>query len=233
MKFSSLLKLGAAALCLNYSAVFASGMVPEAPITVIDQAIGEATMNVLNTDSTPLLLVTNLQNIDDDNITNLLSLTPPAARVEPGKKQLVRFIMTEKTPLKTEHLGRVTFEGIPPQNKGENVVRMSIRQNLPVLIRPAGVPKDETPWKRLTWKQKGNQLIAVNDSPYVIRFSPEVTTLPDNARWTMPLTYILPGKSASFTLEKGKSASSAISVRIIPTNTWGFSEKAYDAPVAR
>ncbi|MBB1202750.1 fimbrial protein [Enterobacteriaceae bacterium 89] len=233
MKRSSLFAFGAVALCFSSSAALASGMVPESPVAIIDQADGEGSMNVLNTDGTPLLLVTNLLNIDNDNITKLVSVTPPAARVEPGKKQLVRFIMTEKTPLKTEHLGRVTFEGIPPQNKGENVVRMSIRQNLPVLIRPAGLVKDATPWTHLSWKMNGSQLTAQNDSPYVVRFSPEVTTLPDNATWSMPETYILPGKTATFSLTKGKTSGAATQVRIIPTNTWGFSEKSYDAQVAR
>lgn len=232
MKISSLFKLVAAALTFNISFIHAAGMVPEVPVAIIEQAEGESTMNVLNTDNTPLLLISNLMNIDGDNITDLLTVTPPAARVEPGKKQLVRFIMTEKTPLITEHLGRVTFEGIPPQNKGESQVRVSIRQNLPLLIRPAGLAKDDAPWKRLAWKQSGNSLTAVNDSPYVVRFSSQVTTLPDNVKWDMPLTYILPGKSASFSVEKGKKPGTAISVRIIPTNVWGFSEKAYDASVA-
>jgi P pilus assembly chaperone PapD len=233
MKLPSLFNFGAVALCLSSSAALATGMVPQLPVAIIDQAEGESSMNVLNTDNTPLLLVTGLLNIEDDNITSLVTVTPPAARVEAGKKQLVRFIMTEKTPLKTEHLGRVTFEGVPPQNKGENQVRMSIRQNLPVLIRPAGLAKDEAPWKRLTWKQVGNQLTAVNDSPYVVRFSPQVTTLPDNSTWTMPRTYILPGKSASFTLDKGQKGGTATSIRIIPTNVWGFSEKPYDAQLVK
>jgi len=233
MSFSALFKMGAISISLISSTALATGMVPEKPIAVIDQAEGEASMNVVNTDNIPLLLVTNLINIDNDNITSLLSVTPPAARVEPGKKQLVRFIITEKAPLKTEHLGRVAFEGIPPQNKGESQVRMSIRQNLPVLIRPAGLTKDEAPWKHLIWKQNGGELTVANNSPYVVRFSSQVTTLPDNVKWDMPLTYILPGKSASFTPEKGKLLKSATGVRIIPTNTWGFSEKAYTAPVVR
>nr|WP_234472829.1 fimbria/pilus periplasmic chaperone [Pantoea sp. S61] len=96
MKVSFIFYLGALALFISTSSVLASGMVPELPVAIIDQAEGESSISVLNTDSTPLLLVTDLQNIENDNITNLLSVTPPAARVEAGKKQLVRFIMTEK-----------------------------------------------------------------------------------------------------------------------------------------
>lgn len=227
------LTAGATALILSISTAWASGMVPETSIVIVEQADGEGAINVLNTDKTPLLLITSVLNVEDDNITPLLAVTPPAARVEPGKNQRVRFILTDKTPLKTERLGRVTFEGVPPQKKGGNQVNMSIRQNLPLLIRPASLVKDESPWKRLVWKQNGNKLTVSNDSPYVVRLNQSVTTQPNNITWTLPQTYILPGKSYTVSPDGGKTADTASTVRIAPATTWGFSDKPYDAPVTR
>lgn len=233
MKLITLSKLIAATLFLSASSVQATGMVPETSVVIIDQGDGEGAINVKNTDDSPALLITTLQNIVDDKITNLLSVTPPAARVEPGKNQRVRFILIDKTPLKTERLGRVIFEGVPPQKKDENVVRVNIRQNLPLLIRPAGLAKDEAPWKRLTWKQVGNQLTVSNDSPYVVRLGQGVQTLPDNVSWTLPQSYVLPGQKITISPDKEKQPGVVSRVRISPATTWGYSAGTFDAPVSR
>lgn len=233
MKFSSLIKGGAAALYLSTSASWATGMVPETSVVIVEQKDGEGAINVKNTDVNPVLLVTTLKNIKDDNVTSLLSVTPPAARVDSNKNQRVRFIMTDKTPLKTERLGRVIFEGVPPQKKGENVVRMTVRQNLPVLIRPAELPRDDAPWKRLVWKHNGNQLTVSNDSPYVVRLNQAVQTLPDNVTWSLPESYILPGQHLTLKPDEGKKSSTANSVRLAPATTWGYAVKSYDALIVR
>lgn len=233
MKNILLIRFTAIALFLAPFAALANGMIPETSVVIVDQADGEGSINLKNSDDSPSLLITTLQNIADDKITDLLSVTPPAARVEPGKSQRVRFILIDKTPLKTERLGRVIFEGVPPQKKGESRVQMNIRQNLPLLIRPAGLAKDEAPWKRLVWKQEGNQLTVSNDSPYVVRLGQGIQTLPDNVSWTLPQTYVLPGQKFAIKPDNNKQVSSAASVRISPATTWGYSVATYDAPITR
>ncbi|NIG74716.1 fimbria/pilus periplasmic chaperone [Klebsiella sp. Ap-873] len=233
MKLTSLFTSISAVLLICTASVQAVGMIPETSIVIIEQADGEGAINVKNSDDSPALLITTLQNIADDKITHLLSVTPPAARVEPGKNQRVRFILIDKTPLKTERLGRVIFEGIPPQKKDENVVRVNIRQNLPLLIRPAGLAKDDAPWKRLTWTQTGNKLTVSNDSPYVVRLGQGVQTLPDNVSWTLPQSYVLPGQKLIISPDKDKQPGVASSVRISPATTWGYSAGTFDAPVNR
>ncbi|TNV09883.1 fimbrial protein, partial [Buttiauxella sp. B2] len=163
MKLLSGIKTGAAALVLVSAFSHATGMVPETSVVVVEASDGEGAINITNTDNYPVLMLTTLQDIPEDK-TPLLTITPPAARVEAGKTQRVRFILTDKTPLKTERLKRVIFEGVPPQVKGKNQVRMTVRQNLPVLIRPAGLARDEAPWKLLVWKQSGNTLTVTNPS---------------------------------------------------------------------
>ena len=231
MKLTSFIKTGAAALMLASGLSHATGMVPETSVVIVEQSDGEGSVNVTNTDSYPVVMLTALQNIPEDK-TNYLTVTPPTARVEAGKAQRVRFLLTDKTPLTTEKLMRVTFEGVPPQKKDQNIVRMGFRQNLPVLIRPAGLAKDEAPWKRLVWKQSGTTLTVSNPSPYVVRMGQGVQTLPDNATWTMNSTYVLPGETRTLTLdEKSKKPGSATQVRIAPATTWGYSVANYDAPL--
>lgn len=210
----------------------ATGVLPDSSVVIIEERDGEGALNIKNTDEFPVLLLTTLQNIPDDQQT-LLTVTPPAARVEPGKTQRVRFMLTSSEPLKTERLKRVTVEGIPPQEKGKSEVRMTVRQNLPVIIRPAGLEKDLSPWKRLSWQLSGNTLMVKNDSPYVVRLAQAVQTLPDKTVWQLPNSYVLPGQQFTLQPEGGKKVSNAAQVRISPATTWGFSVDTYDAPLTR
>lgn len=232
MKYSSFFKAGAAVLCLASTGAHATGAVPETSVVIVEQDDGEGAINVLNTDAFPVLLLTTLIDIPDDP-ENLLIITPPAARVEPGKTQRVRFIMTSKEPLKTERLKRVTFDGVPPQQKGKSEVRTTVRQNLPVIIRPAGLERDLTPWKHLTWTLKDNSLTVNNPSPYVVRLGQGVQTLPDNTSWILPNAYVLPGQTLTVTPENGKKTGTAQQVRISPATTWGYTVDTYDATLSQ
>jgi P pilus assembly chaperone PapD len=237
MKTLSLFKASTLALMLVSEVASAAGMIPETSVVIVEQSDGEGSINVKNTDKSPLLLLTAIEDIKEDT-DQLLIVTPPAARVEPGKSQRVRFILSDQTQLQTERLKRVTFEGVPPQQKGKNMVQVNIRQNLPVLIRPIGLEADPSPWKRLTWKKDGDKLVVHNPSPYVVRMGQGLHTLADNKLWTLPNAYILPGETHHLTsngkakadakIEKPKDGNMNV-VRISPATTWGFTVNYYDA----
>ncbi|MEX3242016.1 fimbria/pilus chaperone family protein [Serratia quinivorans] len=233
MNPSTLVRSFSLIFILISGSVNASGMVPETSVVIVEQGDGEGAINVKNTDAFPVMLLTTLEDIPEDK-DHLLIVTPPAARVEPGKSQRVRFILTSQIPLKTERLKRVIFEGIPPQQKGKNEVRMTVRQNLPVLIRPAGLAQDPTPWKRLTWKRQESNLLVSNTSPYVVRLGRYVQTRPDNVIWELPATYVLPGQKIKLSPKKGSpKLGVSTHVRISPATTWGYTVKIYDAPLAK
>lgn len=232
MRFLLLPLLSATACVLLSVPVNATGVVPETSVVVVEGSDGEGAINIRNTDAFPVLLLTTLENIKDDSAT-LLIVTPPAARVEPGKTQRVRFILISPEPLQTERLKRVIFEGVPPQPKGKNEVRMTVRQNLPVIIRPAGLEKDLAPWKRLVWKLSGNSLVVNNPSAYVVRLGQGVKTLPGNARWTLPSSYVLPGQTLTITTDQGGPVGTARQVRISPATTWGYTVNFYDTALSQ
>lgn len=218
------------ALWLLSGSAQATGILPETSVVIVEEGDGEGAINLKNTDTFPVLLLTTLQDIEQDKEA-LLIITPPAARVEPGKTQRVRLILTNQAPLTTERLKRVVFEGVPPQDKSKNVVRMTVRQNLPVIIRPAGLAQDDAPWKHLVWSLKAGVLSVNNPSPYVVRLGQSVTTLPDGSTWPLPHTYILPGQRLSLTPQAHSAIGTANSVRISPATTWGFTVDNYEAPL--
>lgn len=212
-------------------AAYASGMLPETSVVIINEADGEASMNVKNTDANATLLYTSIQNLPEDK-ENLLIVTPPVARVEPDETQLVRFILQSKEPLKTQRFKRVIFEGIPQQSKDGGVkVTMNVRQNLPVIIHPKGLAPNREPWKLLTWSVRNGNLVAKNDSAYVVRLAQTVTLLPGNTELDLGKTYFLPGETISVAVPATGAASTT--VRLAPATVYGFSVDSYDAALTR
>lgn len=213
--------------------VLAAGMVPQSSIVIVEESDGEGNVDVKNTDKFPSLLITRIENLDDDN-EELVTIYPPVARVEGNDIQTVRLLVTGNKQLKTERLKRIIFEGVPPKNDeiGKEI-NVTFKQNLPVIIRPAGLPINTTPWEGLVWKNENGVLSVTNPTPYIVRFiSPSVTVLPSNKKLILPKSYILPNQS--FTLGKNENINmkNIESVRFYPATTWGFSiEKYYDAPL--
>ncbi|PTR27263.1 P pilus assembly chaperone PapD [Luteibacter sp. OK325] len=210
----------------------ADGMLPETSVVIVYEEKGEAQVNVRNSDARPSLLHVTLQGIPEDT-EPLLFVTPPVSRVEPGENQVVRFILRNAVPLKTQRLKRVIFEGIPPKNKlepGRATVAVNIRQNLPVIVHPKGLPLNREPWKGLTWSITNGELTVHNDTPYVVRMGQEVHLLPMMASVKIPAAYLLPGAFHSIAVPE--SARSAASVRIYPATVYGFAVDAYDAALS-
>lgn len=208
----------------------AAGMVPETPVVVLDEGVGEAGINVLNSESHPALLHTSIEDVPQDT-EPLLLLTPPVTRVEPGATQRVRFILRSAEPLKTERLKRVVFEGIAPQDStGKAQVSLSVRQNIPAILRPANLPVDRAPWKHLIWSRQGGQVQVRNPSPYVVRLGHSVTLLPGQQEMDLGRTYVLPGEQLTLS-GAADPGHTPVQVRLFPVTTYGFAIAHYDAPL--
>jgi P pilus assembly chaperone PapD len=230
ISFPRLAKTAATLAVLCASAAHATGVIPETSVVVLDLAEGESTINVKNSESTPTLLHTSIENIPEDK-EPLVIVTPPIARVEAGESQLVRFISQAKTPPKVERLKRVIFEGIPQRDDtGTAKISMTIRQNIPLIVHPKGLAKEDEPWKKLTWSVDGQHLLVKNSSPYVVRMDQKVLLQPSGALATLPRAYVLPGDELNMEI-KGDAATST-GVRIFPATVYGFSVPHFDAQLS-
>ena len=224
--------IGALVLLLATQAQ-ADGMVPNTSVVIVNEADGEATVSVTNTDTKMALLHVTLENIPEDSDT-LLFVTPPLTRVEASKSQLVRFILQTQAPLQTQRLKRVIFEGMPaqrdPAQLGRAQVGVTVRQNLPVIIHPKGLAPNRTPWLGLQWTLKADQLSVHNPSPYVVRLAQELQLLPGNVSAMLPRTYVLPGET--LTVTASGAGAGATSVRLQPATVYGFAVAPHDAPIS-
>ncbi|TAL96134.1 MAG: fimbrial chaperone protein [Paraburkholderia sp.] len=220
----------AAAMLAGFANVaMATGMVPETSVVLVNEADGEATMNVKNSESTPQLLYTSITHIEEDQ-ENLVVVTPPVSRVEGNQTQTVRFVLQNKTPLTVERLERAVFEGIPPRDpKAGARVTMTVRQDLPLVIHPKGLAVNREPWKELKVSVTGDQLTIENPSAYVVRLAQTVQLQPEQKNVDLPRPYVLPKTKVTVPL-KGASAAATIA-RLFPATTYGYSVDPYDAPI--
>ncbi|KMT53503.1 fimbrial chaperone protein [Pseudomonas fildesensis] len=202
-------------------------MEPETTVIVLNEADGEASINVKNTDPTPALLHSAIEDIPED-LEPLVVITPPVTRVDAGERQMVRFLLIAGEPLKTQRLKRVTFEGIPQARPDSGAtIGISLRQNLPLILHPKGLPQHNAPWELLTWHLQGNALKVRNDSAYVVRLADEVLLSPQKQKVYLPRTYVLPGETLSVPIET--AVAGATSVSISPATVYGFTVENYDA----
>lgn len=225
-----LLRTGMALLLAWSSAAPADGMIPETSVIIVYEGEAEAAIKVTNSDAFAALLHVTLENVPEDKVP-LLIVTPPISRVEAGQSQLVRFIVSNVEPLGAQRLKRVIFEGFAqddqPTTAGQAQVSVNVRQNLPVILHPKGLPKNPEPWKGLHWFMRDGQLVVSNPSPYVVRLAQEVRSLPSQTPWQLPRSYVLPGHRLTLT---GHAAAAGDShVRLNPATVYGFAVGAHEA----
>lgn len=204
-------------------------MLPETTVVLLYEEQGEATLTIKNTDAVSALLHSVVENVPED-LEPLLVVTPPITRVEAGETQLVRFISTLKAPLKTQRLKRVTFEGIPQARAaGGATIGITLRQNLPLILHPRGLPVHHTPWELLKWRRMGDRLTVHNDSAYVVRLTPQVQLLPQHVQATLPRAYVLPGDTLTVAVQGALTGLTAVEFQ--PATVYGFSVESYRALV--
>ena len=212
----------------------AAGVVPESSVLIVDEATGEGSMTVQNTDTAPVLLYTTIENIAEDQ-EELVVATPPMARLEAGQSQLVRFMLTKKGPLATQRLKRVSFEGIPFARGADNQVQTTFRQNIPMIIQPRSLEKLKDPWTRLTATVDGDRLRLCNDSAYVVRLAQQARLDSGNIAVPLPKTYLLPGERLELPVRASSRAPPARSRSGRPRSTampWAPTQSPCRAPAS-
>lgn len=215
--------------CVLIAPAFAAGMRPDVPALFLDDQNREVTINVENTDTGTALLHSSLQTLPEDR-ENMLIVTPQLARVDAGKKQQVRVVLKEGIKLNKQRMQRINFISVPQDDGKTNRARVLVGQNIPVIISPANLPLNTTPWTGLTFQKAGTSLKIANPSAYVVRLTKKVDVLPGNQSVTLPKTYILPGETLTLSLPQA-AAASAKSVRLHPVTRFGILTTPFEAPL--
>lgn len=217
------------AVVLPSTAVNAMGIQPETSVVLVNEASGEGTIGIKNTGDEPVLLVSIVEHIEEDQ-EEWVTVSPPAAVLAPGKTQLVRFLLTNDKPLSTQRMKRAVFEGIPQSGEQGNKLRLTIRQDLPLIALPKGVAADNSPWKKLAWTARDGKLTVHNPSPYVVRLDQQVHVQPSNQALILPKTYVLPGETLELS-SANAGLQEQTTVRLYPASVYGYQVSSHDAPI--
>ena len=234
MRFTMLYSLGWTLFVtsLIVTGAHAAGMIPETTVVILNEVNGEATINIKNSDSRPALLYSQILPVENDD-ENLIVLTPPVARVDPGETQAIRFLLQTTEPLKVQRLRRVVFEGTPPKDDSAGVrVNMNVRQNLPVIIHPKDLPMDKEPWRRLKWSIQNSKLQVTNPDAYVVRLDQAITLIPSNSIVQLPRSYLLPGEVITLDVPSD-TLNTLKNIILSPATVYGYTVDKYTAPVSR
>ncbi|RAO76880.1 hypothetical protein CA260_02910 [Dyella jiangningensis] len=110
-------------------------------------------------------------------------ITPPMARVDPGKGQTLRimFTGTNHLPQDRETVFWLNVLEIPPKPKAgndeaENYMQLAVRSRMKLFYRPKGLPgtsdaaADQVTW-RIASQGKGYVAECANDTPFNLSFS--------------------------------------------------------------
>ncbi len=208
------------------------GIQPELSALLISEADGVAQMPLRSLDSVPLLLHTRIVDVPEDPGLVVVPV-PSVIRMEPKARQIVRFALERPAqPLKVQHYKRVTFEGIPPIDKGRPGVKinLNIRYDLPVIISPKGLEHNYEPWELLKWSRDGGKIRITNPSPYIVRLSREVDFMSKSLRvLLLPRTFVLPGEAIAVDIPEALRDVAQTSIRIHPATIFGGVAKPFDA----
>lgn len=188
----------------------------ETMTVILDAGEPRKVFNVKNTGKEPILLSTQISDIDGgDKLAYAVMISPPIVRIEPEQSQQINFVLKKGVELTHEALLKASFQGIGASKK--NVTKMPIRQDVAMLIMPEGMEITTHPWDALQITQNGGQLTLTNTGKQVIRLAPNFTVLPDNITRTLGQFYLRPRESKSVTVEGNVS-----SVRFSPLSRYGF-----------
>lgn len=199
-----ILALASIFLTITATEAIASSVLPTTSVLIIEEDEREGTIGIKNTNKEPVLLYSRVQRLEDEDLDAVLIPSPQAVVVQPGETQTVRLLYRSKSKLDKEHLARIQFMGIPPEQKKPGAhIGFMVGQDLPVVIRPKGYMPVENKWQFLKWSILDSQLCVANETKTVIRFVNDVVLLPGNTTIKMPKSYALPGSKNCSTLPAG------------------------------
>lgn len=216
--------LGVAALALAGSLAPAQASVVIAGTRVVfPAAAGETTVRLTNEGTLPALVEAWIDDGDPHSTPETAKVpflvTPPLARMDPGKGQSLRIVFTgQALPADHESLYWLNVLEIPPKPKAtpgeaQNTLQFAVRSRLKLFYRPANLPGDPlTAGKQVTFKAvaagTGFALEAHNPTPYYVTIT-ALTVQAGSAKETSDGGMVAPNASLKLALKNAHAAPAA------------------------
>ena len=197
----------------------------------------ETTVKLTNEGKVPALTQAWLDNGDPKAAPSAINVpftvTPPVARIDPGKGQTLRIIYTgEPLPQDKESVFWLNVLEIPPKPSGDeidaNKLQLAFRTRIKFFFRPAGLKGEpgEAP-ARLVWRlaQSGKQpaLEARNPTPYHVSIVAVEVSGGGRTAKSEDGVMVGPGETKLFPLKGEVTSGPGSKVRYHALNDWGGS----------
>nr|WP_314265295.1 fimbria/pilus chaperone family protein [uncultured Moellerella sp.] len=188
----------------------------ETMTVILDAGEPRKVFSIKNTGKEPILLSTKVTDIEGgDVLAQDVMVSPPITRIEPEQSQQINFVLKKGVTVSHEALLKVSFQGVGATKT--NSAKMPIRQDVAMLIMPAGMSVSQTPWDTLVVKQLGDKLTLTNTGKQVIRLAPNFTGLPGNQHYSLGQFYLRPEERKTIAVEGMVNE-----IKITPLSRYGF-----------
>jgi len=219
----------ALALALTATAALPAMAAPftlQSNTVILEEREGRTAFNITNPGTQPILLLSKVEDLDDQAMSGNVLVTPAVTRIDPGQSQIINFSLKKGVTLDREHMLRASFEGVA--QKAEQGMRMPIRQQIGFIIQPRSVAVEAQPWQDLRFAVDGKQVTVSNSGRHVIRMGPVLTLPTSGAIATLPHPYLMPGESIAVTFD---AAVTGAEVEIVPLSRYGFANPVQRVPL--
>lgn len=163
----------------------------------------EVSLSVHNPDSTPYLIQTVVDNLTNDTHKPPFIITPPLYRLDGGKENLMRVIMSGSLPQDKESMYWLRVKAIPSAPREKNTLQIAVATSIKLIYRPTAL-KDinvEKESEKLSWRVSGNKLEITNPTPCFINFNEIIVA----GKKLQNVSYVTPGITTTFSLPAGVS----------------------------
>lgn len=181
---------------------------------VLEEKEGRVSFTIQNTSQAPILLASQVEDLDNAGFSKNVLLSPPITRIEPGQSQQVNFLLKKGSTLTHEVMLKASFEGI--MQVVENSAQMPIRQSVSLIIQPAAVAMTATPWSDLKITRDRQALVLSNTGKHVIRFAPQLKLNPDGGFLPLDSLYLMAGEARRVPVN-----GSPVSIGLTPLSRYG------------
>lgn len=171
-------------------------IIPSSSAVLIESGKNESTIDIKNNGDKSVLLYSKIRKLPDDDLAGgTLFTEPQAIIVGPGETQSIRVIYRTNKPDSKEHIARVIFTGLPPQDDvSEGKVKILIGQDLPVVVNLRKNIEQKDMWQVVKYRIDQGRLCISNPSAKIFRFVPTMNTDEKNIMLTFSKPYVLPGE---------------------------------------
>lgn len=193
---------------------------------IYDGSKKEASLSVRNPDNSPYLVQSSIDTLTGGVQKAPFIMTPPLFRLDGGKENLMRIILTDNLPQDKESMYWLHVKGIPSAPRNKNTLQIAIATSIKLIYRPDSLKSIdvEKEANKLSWQRVGNQLQVKNGAPCFINFN-EITV---NGKKLENVSYVAPGSAASFDLPASVSGGN---VQFTVISDYGAVGKAHSTSV--